>query len=571
MFPGGFPCAWAESGGVTPGGGPGGPGGPGSPGGGNPDPDPDTDSDTFKDSADAYPHDKRRSRDLPTLTYAEIDISTALIGAKDVNMVALDDQNQVAFSYPEPASGSTPESLKVVRWKDGAQVGSTSTFPLRSAVPAGNDPPDWQLTPAFLNAAGTIGGNATQSRPAPPTVPPAPVPVFELKSCAFTQSVGGSPAFLYGRWSAHSSDPCSVSVGGLTGTGLVWGEQKNSLLGRRATAAENCFNFIGSTTIPFLDDPARLPGQYGPEDKGADLGPKFAPELVNQNQHAAGSVFNQTAPHRYTGGEPAKLAGQRACALSDDGTIFGLGSGLPPEPGQPVDALTPYFWPVTGGNATNVGTSLPAEFRKQLSFNLTTTAQINSTGDLLFTTDTLEGPEDKPVWNAQTILWTRQTNTAQPNGTLAIVTNPGTGLNKDRLMVGMKQTYPIDPNTGEEDTTQTAYTAAVLKVPVEFVTKGPAGEFLPQSVTWNSVVPPQIEVTTASATYAANALTVSVSGKVTDATSDCTPTPGKQVATLFITGAPAEVQVTLNNTATPDATDPWRPYKYEATFSTAAV
>ena len=568
MFPGGVLSGWTESGTVTPGGGGSGGGGPGpgDPGGGDPGPDPDTDGDTFKDSVDAYPHDKRRSRDLPTLTYAEIDISTAIIGAKDVNMIALDDQNQVAFSYSEAASGSTPESLKVVVWKDGAQVGSTSTFPLRASA-SWNPPPDWQLYPAFLNAAGTIAGNATQSRPARPAVPPAPVPVFESKSCAFTQSVGGAPAFLHGRWSAHSSDPCIISLGGLTGTGLVWGEQRNSYMSRRATPAENSFDFIGSTTIPFLTDPARPAGQNGPEDYGADLGPKFAPELVNLNQHATGRVFNQTAPYRYTGGEPAELAGQRACALGDDGTIFGIGSGLPPEPGLPTDALTPYFWPVTGGNATNVSTSLPAEFRKQISFNLTTAAQLNSVGDLLFATDTLEGSEDKPVWNRKDILWTRQTSTANPNGTLAVVTNPGSGLNKDRLMVGLKQKYPINPTTGEEDTTQTAYMAAVLKVPVEFVTKGPNSEFLPQSVTWNSVVPPQIEVTAASATYAANTLTVSVAGKVTDATSDCTPTPGKQVATLFITGAPAEAQVTLNNTANPVATDPWRPYKYEATFT----
>ena len=122
---------------------------------------------------DAYPHDKRRSRDLPTLTYAEIDISTALIGAKDVTMIALDDQNQAAFSYLEPASGSTPESLKVVRWKDGAQVGVTSTYPLRASV-SWDPPPDWQLYPAFLNAAGTIAGNATLSRPAPPRFRPLP-------------------------------------------------------------------------------------------------------------------------------------------------------------------------------------------------------------------------------------------------------------------------------------------------------------------------------------------------------------------------------------------------------------
>ena len=183
---------------------------------------------------------------------------------------------------------------------------------------------------------------------------------------------------------------------------------------------------------------------------------------------------------------------------------------------------------------------------------------MNSAGDILFNTQTLEGPESAPVWNSENILWSRQTSVNNPNGTLAIVANPGTGLNKNRLMVDMKQKHPIDPTTGEEDTTQPSYMAAVLKVPVEFVTKGPNGEFLPQSMTWNSVVSPQIEMIGASASYDGTTLTVNVAGKVTDATSDCTPTPGKQVASLFISGGAAESQIALTNTATADPTGPSR-------------
>ena len=458
-FPGGVVSPWTVSGSVNPGGGPGGPGGPGSPGGGNPDPDPDSDSDSFKDSVDAYPHDKRRSRDLPTLTYAEIDISTAIIGEKDVTMIALDDDNQVAFSYHEEASGSTLESLKVVVWKDGAQVGNTHTYPLRAD---NSNNPAWEIIPLFLNAAGTIAGTAIERRLAPPSNPPVVPPLYASKSRAFTQSAGGARVFLHGRWGAHSSDPCSVGVWGLTSTGIVWGEQRNYLMGRRQTPQEDSFNFFGSTTIPFLADPARQPGQNGPEDRGADWGPKFAPRLVNKNQQAIGTKFDVTDSVRYLGGEPQALPAKAIIALGDDGKVFGVDSAALPDPGLPPDALRPFRCAIADGQKTDLTTLLPVEFRKQIAFDETTGAQINSAGDILFTTLTLEGPEDAPEWVYKPILWTSQTSTANPNGTLAIVLNPAGHLNEDRLMVTISQ---VQPPAAEGQPAGAPYMAAKLLVP----------------------------------------------------------------------------------------------------------
>ncbi len=441
MFPDGVFSAWTESGSVTPGGG--GPGGPG--GGGPPDPDPDTDGDSIKDSLDAYPHDKRRSRDLPTLTYAEIDLSTPIIGAKDVSMLALDDQNQVAFSYPEPVSGSTPPSLKVVVWKDGAQVGNTYTYPTAQGS-------DWTIEPQFLNASGAIAGSGANGH-----------------RRVFVASAGGTPAFSHGYDSTFLSyeyEPFRVSLSGFNNAGVIWGGQiQDEYYG------SHTLDFIGGTKFPYLLDPAHPPDPNR-GDAGYQSGPKFTPLFVNATGQAVGQTWSPTAGLSYarkTGGGIEGLTARKLFTIGDDGTIFGVAAGTPPDPGQPSDSLTPKFWKVSDGTPTDVSTLLPAEFRKQISFNENTTAQMNSAGDLLFTTPTLEGPEDAPAWNAKPILWTRQTSTANPNGTLAIVTNPGQSLNKDRFMVAIKDVYPPGAD-GKPDTTQPSHKAAELLALVIFKT-----------------------------------------------------------------------------------------------------
>lgn len=120
----------------------------------------DTDGDKVPDRQDKYPADKKRSRDLARLNYAEIDISTPLaeIGSKNVLMVALDDNNQVVIGYLESgnASAGVEDTLKVVLWKNGAKVGNTFSYPLTKEI--GQD--TWYLSPDYLNASGAIAGKA---------------------------------------------------------------------------------------------------------------------------------------------------------------------------------------------------------------------------------------------------------------------------------------------------------------------------------------------------------------------------------------------------------------------------
>ncbi len=537
MFPYGTFSDWAESGGVTPGGGPGGPGGGGSGGGGGggpPDPDPDTDGDTVKDSLDQYPHDKRRSRDLPTLTYAEIDLSTAIIGAKDVTKVALNDENQVAFSYLASSATATP--ISVVLWKNGAQVGDTITYPVQSSTKAedvdGRRDWEWTIGGYCLNAAGAVAGNAHHLNTTGWHAGLWPIFTMEPGTTQpnFTTAIGGKGGLFVSGW---------------TNSGLFWGELFYPFIGHHIVAPVSASR-------------------------------SFDPQMVNASGQAVGAEYDDSSYniistyHRWNGGALQALAAKAVFALGDDGTIFGVAAGTPPDPGQPSDSLTPKFWKVSDGTPTDVSTLLPAEFRKQISFNENTTAQMNSTGDVLFNTPTLEGSEDAPVWNAKPILWTRQTSTANPNGTLALVTNPGAGLNKDRVMVGFKQRYPIDPATGEEDTTQPGYTAAVLKVPVEFVTKGKDDK--PSSVSgfYNGTATPVIDATaTNCAVTPAGVVTLTVSGSVTDATSDLIDLPAKQLQTVTVKWPGGSADTHLANTAAAEL--PWKPYQFKGTFTQAVT
>ncbi len=104
---------------------------------------------------------------------------------------------------------------------------------------------------------------------------------------------------------------------------------------------------------------------------------------------------------------------------------------------------------------------------------------------------------------------------------------------------------------------------------LEFVTKGSEGENIPQSFTWNSVSVPVVEITNASAQFTANgsSVAVSIAGMVTDASSDCTPSAGKQVSSLFIEGPGVSVTSSISNVGHADPGDLWRPYSYAGEFS----
>jgi len=108
-------------------------------------------------------------------------------------------------------------------------------------------------------------------------------------------------------------------------------------------------------------------------------------------------------------------------------------------------------------------------------------------------------------------------------------------------------------------------------VKIEYVTKGPYGEMLEQSFTFNAVPCPKITAQVDSASVSANGtVTMTISGHVTDDTSDLIDTPSKQLQSLDVLVNGQSVQtITLTSTATPEY--PWRPYKFQSQQFTATV
>ena len=558
MFPYGVFSGWSESGTVIPGGG-GGSGGGGGGGGGNPDPDPDTDGDTFKDSVDAYPHDKRRSRDLPVMSYVALDVSSA-VTTLPILAVALDEQNTVAFAYEDATK------LYAAVTRDGATVGTplavtkehTITYDLQ--VTDNTDPNNptkrtvsetatgkfslLSYGQSFVNSAGHLTGHIIYTAPGSETTPGG---TFRRVFIA----TSSTPVEIY---PPLPSNPPDYFRPGLEGGTFAWA----SFLGNTDTSAGSFYNsesFVASGAAAqwFAHSSPNLPGAT---DGSLDLGPS------SFNGTAAGykTSYPSYATTTLLWPSQTPLGTLWPRAVNDSGLVLGVQPSLLPGSDDVV----------LSSPAGKLADTLPAVYKQQIRLPKADFACLNNQGDMVIGgAEVLEGPEDTPVWGVHTLLWRKATSELfiiqLPEGVSAVQQ-----INKSGCFSAIAGSPILDAQGDpvlDANGNPTYRQFAALVVPVEFVTKGPNGEFLPQAVTWNSVVPPQIEVTAASATYAANALTVSVTGKVTDATSDCTPTPGKQVATLFLTGAPAEVQVTLNNTATPVATDPWRPYKYEATFT----
>jgi protein-glutamine gamma-glutamyltransferase-like protein len=107
---------------------------------------------------------------------------------------------------------------------------------------------------------------------------------------------------------------------------------------------------------------------------------------------------------------------------------------------------------------------------------------------------------------------------------------------------------------------------ACLLIPIEVVTKGKDGKLVPQSFTYNSVAPPKIfAAITGSSISADGVVTLTVSGTVTDDTSDLIDDPSKQLQTLTISTPGISQTVNLATDAAPEL--PWQPYKFSSTFS----
>src|SRR5262249_39764909 len=102
---------------------------------------------------------------------------------------------------------------------------------------------------------------------------------------------------------------------------------------------------------------------------------------------------------------------------------------------------------------------------------------------------------------------------------------------------------------------------------LEFVTKGSDGSLVPQSFTYNSIPCPVIDARVDASLDSRFNVRRAINGRVTDQASDLVFDPASQPTTLDIAvGAVLLDTLALSNVAAP--VPPWRPYAYEAPFST---
>ncbi len=113
----------------------------------------DTDGDGKPDSDDKYPKDTRRSRDVPVITYAAIDISSEY--TDKVEQIALGDDDSLACWYVEPASGD----YGVIYWLRSV----TQHYTVNKSVfqEYNGEQRSFQLTAKSVSAQGVLTGTAT--------------------------------------------------------------------------------------------------------------------------------------------------------------------------------------------------------------------------------------------------------------------------------------------------------------------------------------------------------------------------------------------------------------------------
>ena len=103
---------------------------------------------------------------------------------------------------------------------------------------------------------------------------------------------------------------------------------------------------------------------------------------------------------------------------------------------------------------------------------------------------------------------------------------------------------------------------------MEFVTKGKGDKPASVSGFYNGTATPVIDATaTNCAVTPAGLVTLTVSGTVTDATSDLIDTPAKQLQTVTVKWPGGSAVSNLANTAAPEL--PWKPYKFASSFTQA--
>lgn len=413
----------------------------------------DTDGDGVPDTKDAYPHDKKRSEDLPIVRYIAIDISTPSIGATSVSDITLDETGQAAFSYQYDADAE--DTIYYTRtWKNGV-VGDENAFPRRVGAPDGAG---WYRdTIGFVGPDGSLAGLANEQRPDPDN----PGYVFIYPRRGIISPPGMPPTSPYQNdYPEYPGNGTYFDISGYPQGSFIWG---------RFWDPETMWN-PETPNSDYAHAPYRIGDKLFWPSTPAD---RFVPDFVSASGKAAGWKNNSASFWNLS--MVSKLddligAGAKAHAISPNGVIFGTCSNLPNAAQIPDEASGTHHPYLYDGSVTDVFFLFPEKYRRQIQFY-----EYNSVGMLNNHNDGMEwialwkGPEELAHWESAQIVWNASAHAVSeavlPDG---VVTGWGEVMNKDGLIVTRQWKYPLDAN-GHEDRIQPGYFAAVLLLPVEIM------------------------------------------------------------------------------------------------------
>lgn len=215
----------------------------------NKGPDPtktDSDKDGVKDAYDLYPDDSRRSRDVPLIHYAAVDLAPAVFGPNHYGwFAAIDDSNNVSILAAEyDAEGVQRKNYKVATWKLGDPLPTGEAI---RTLPAPEKRGSYAAMyyPAGINATGKVVGTVYlyQYKDFTGPTPARPAGYPGTGSYAFTWSApdpGSAPSPAGGPSTDIPNEPY-LTYEGVTNSGLVWG--KNSS-GNQVIGIHRFKNFV---------------------------------------------------------------------------------------------------------------------------------------------------------------------------------------------------------------------------------------------------------------------------------------------------------------------------------------
>ena len=426
---------------------------------------PDSDNDGINDGPDAYPDDRRRSEDIPTLHYIPLDFTEAIFGAGYVGwMASIDDDNRVgllAAKYDVAFPYQIIE-FKVASWVLGHPLSEAQSS--IGTLPSPHRAGDFQAyyLPAGVNSMGTVVGTVTVGKyrnyPSSST-PPAPFP-----------PVAGSFSFI---WSGNNVwiDPEHYrKYAGVKNSGVAWGANGNGS------------PFIeGITFGKWIDE--------GPSDDGEKF--HYDPGLFHSAPHPVPTTNGFPYQHVCEDGKAFGMNNYRSNPANHTSSydlssaalwngvgfwflfggqdheteILAVGNGpvlfgYSPHFTAPVDDdpdQAPGFHPfvIQGTQATEFKRMIPQKYKRQIAFGVAevpqplpqpqTWAVVNSNGALITKALFLEGPNKASgTWTGQgALLWDPQVPqkawNADMGGLIPIM------MNRDHLMIsGASVLLPVE-------------------------------------------------------------------------------------------------------------------------------